>query len=345
MPAFDPLAETVFHVPYPEFTHFTSASAAFAGKTRTVTMQMAADVAAPAGSAGLWKAYFNDGTILVYCHGAAEIPNIPIAPGQVKLLRGSDLQPLATGSATVSGSTVTLTVTTLQLAPGGPVPAGGIGLEWCETKYLDAATISLKGMAALDLVPGSYFWLAAAPASWFSLSLITEQPGDVPSQNWKRFRAEPRLRTGPGVVSLPKPTDITGDGRTDWDSDSDTHVEGDTYVDGWISDADSGGWFGDCIIIVIGHDTNQNGKLDGSEVTDIIGKCIYDPGANSAKIFPIPDGSVIHHWNWEDSNRDGDRDPGERARHYIYNTKTGKLKVYDENGNLLFFGDPDDYGW
>ncbi|GIV03116.1 MAG: hypothetical protein KatS3mg015_1946 [Fimbriimonadales bacterium] len=30
-------------------------------------------------------------------------------------------------------------------------------------------------------------------------------------------------------------------------------------------------------------------------------------------------------------------------RHYIYNTTNGKLKVFDENGNLLFHGTPEEY--
>lgn len=119
----------------------------------------------------------------------------------------------------------------------------------------------------------------------------------------------------------------------------------DTYVDGWVSDSDPDGSDGDALIIVIGHDTNQNGKLDGDEVNHIIGKCTEVPGINDTKIYPIPDGSVIHHWNWKDLDGDWEPDPGELRYHYIYNTKTGKLKVFDGNGNLVFFGDPDDYNW
>lgn len=33
------------------------------------------------------------------------------------------------------------------------------------------------------------------------------------------------------------------------------------------------------------------------------------------------------------------QDPGEPMRHYIY----GTLKVFDENGNLLFHGNPEEY--
>jgi hypothetical protein len=345
VPGFDPVAESTFQVPHPEFLNFTTVSSAFMGKTRSVTMQMDAAVNAPTGSAALWKAYFNDGTILVYCHGAAEIPNIPMSPGQVKLLRGTDLQPLATGSATVSGSTVTLSVTTLQLNPGGLPPGGSAGLDWCETKYLDAATIANYGMSALDRVLGSYFWLGAAPGSWFSHGLFDGGPGNAPSQLARTWKPDPRFRTGPGLVTLPKPGDVDGDGRAEWDSNSDMHVEGNTYIDGWISDADAGGWEGDSLIIVIGHDTNQNGRLEASEVSHVIGKCIYNPGINYAEIVPIEDGSLIHHWNREDGNRNKRRDSGGKARHYIYNTKTGKLKVFDESGNLIFFGDPDDYAW
>lgn len=345
VPGFDPVSESVFHVPHPEFLNFATASASFMGKSRTVTMVMDAAVNAPPGAAALWKAYFNDGTILVYCHGEAEVPNIPILPGQVKLLRGSDLLPLATGSASVNGDTVVLTVTTLQLNPGGLPPGGSVGLEWCETKYLDAASLLACGLSALDRLPGSFFWLASAPGSWFSQGLYDVGARDTPSQQARTWMPDKRFVTRPGVVDLPKPADVDGDGRADWDSNSDMHVEGNTFIDGWISYEDSGDWQGDSLIIVIGHDTNQNGRLEASEVSHVIGKCVYLPGVNYAEIVPIADGSLIHRWNWEDSNGNRRRDPGERAGHYIYNTKTGNLKVIDESGNLNFFGDHDDYGW
>jgi hypothetical protein len=105
------------------------------------------------------------------------------------------------------------------------------------------------------------------------------------------------------------------------------------------------------MVVVIGHDLDGDGELSASEISAIIGKCVFiplpppnsHPAVNSVKIFPIPNGHVIHMWNIEDANGDGVWNPGERMRHYIYNTKTGKLKVFDENGNLLFHGDPEVY--
>jgi hypothetical protein len=38
-------------------------------------------------------------------------------------------------------------------------------------------------------------------------------------------------------------------------------------------------------------------------------------------------------------------DPCEPIFHYIYNTKTGILKIFDQTGNLIYSGPPAGYSW
>ena len=150
-----------------------------------------------------------------------------------------------------------------------------------------------------------------------------------------------RVPTPPGT---PKPADITGGGLKDWDTDRDTLIEplGDVIVDGWIADKGiPGADRSDLLLTVIGHDTNGNGKLDANEITAIIGECREVPGKNYQYIEQINGVFYIHHINWKDVNGNGIPDDGDNFWHYIYNTSTGVLKIYDRNGNLVYMGTPD----
>lgn len=336
--AFDPVVESTYTVPRPEYSEILSSTYAQSGNTRQVTIQMKSPVVLDPGSALLLKAYFNDGTILVGCLGSAEVANIPIPANQARLIRGSDLQPLATGTVVTSGDQVTLSVTTNVSRAGDDTAV--ISLRWVESQFADATTIAARGLSVLDNISGTYYWLETQPFAWASGALFrdaaTDQgsAGKVMDYDW-RWQVPP--------IGLPKPADIDGDGRTDWDSKSGTHVEGNTFIDGWVTDNDPNGPNGDSMVVVIGHDLDGDGELSASEITATIGKCVFVPGRNTVKIFPIAGGHVVHVWNWKDSNGDKKWNPGEEMRHYIYNTKTGKLKVFDENGTLLFHGDPEVY--
>lgn len=88
-PVFDPVTETVFYVPQPSFSHINSVSSTIAGNMRNVSVQMN-DSISLTNDAMIVMAHFSDGTSLVFCLGAAEVPNIPIQPGEVVLIRTQD---------------------------------------------------------------------------------------------------------------------------------------------------------------------------------------------------------------------------------------------------------------
>ncbi|RMG24596.1 MAG: hypothetical protein D6724_05725 [Armatimonadetes bacterium] len=340
VPVFLPKSQVTIWVNQPDYAAVQSAVATFDGLTRTVVVSMTGQVAFNNGDAMILKAYFNDGTVLVGTAGAANVPNIPLGVGAAKLIRAKSLEPLAIGTISIDGDTVTMSVTPTVPEPGDPIPPEGLQLERVGSVFADAPNVSLYGMALLDLVPESYVWATAQPSMWASISLFSDA-SSLSETAGRKMDYDPGWRVPP--VGLPKVADIDGDGRLEWDSDSGTHVEGNTFIDGWVTDDDPNGSAGDSMVVVIGHDTNQDGKLQPGEISHIIGQCVFVPGLNSVKIFPIPGGHVVHVWNWKDTNGNGKHDPGEPMRHYIYNTTNGKLKVFDENGNLLFHGTPEEY--
>ena len=71
----------------------------------------------------------------------------------------------------------------------------------------------------------------------------------------------------------------------------------------------------DMLILVIGHGSNKDGKLQAGEVTHVIGKCKYIPGRNKFEYEAIDGGYLVHHYNFKDTNGNYRWDPGEPIRH------------------------------
>lgn len=342
----DPVQETVFVVPRPDFATVAGASAQFGPLSRTVNLTLGAVPVFTQYDGMLIKSYFNDDTILLYAMGTTSIPNIPLGPGEVRLLRMSTGKVIGAGSASVSGSTVQISASTMVAMPVSQI-AGELGLERVEAVYVDSETVSTRGYSVVDQLFGSTLWLAQRPNMWESYTvfdgLTTEQAGQ---RQKYRFNKDPWWKVpAPGAPTSPrpKPGDVDGVGRPDWKSNNDTNLGGDIIVNGWVSDADPNGSAGDAMILAIGHDTNGNGILDLGEVTNIIGKCVFVPGRNVVWYEVIEGGYLINMDNFQDLNGNGVIDPGEQQRHYIYNTVTGILKVFDQNGQLLYSGSPSGY--
>jgi hypothetical protein len=165
--------------------------------------------------------------------------------------------------------------------------------------------------------------------------------------------------------SPPKPKDINGDGILDWDYPMDQQLgNGNKLVDLWGIDIAPAGsvivnnGYPDCFVVVIGTDTNGNGKLEGDEITAVIGACTFAAGRNYGWVDK--DTNVVHWVNLE-FHKDSNGNLTNRVkqkRHYVYNPNTGKLKVYfDPDGdgpapaylewptNEPSGGDPNDYPW
>jgi hypothetical protein len=150
--------------------------------------------------------------------------------------------------------------------------------------------------------------------------------------------------TVPPNPLLPKSGDVTGDGRQDWNAGRRGIIIaplGDVIVDSWIADnGPEGPDSGDSLIIVIGHDTNGNRKLEPGEVIAIIEECQKDPGVNNCEVVEYGGIIWIVHENWSDSNGNDFRDPGESSLVYKYNHVTGELWIYVD-GILVHRGTPD----
>jgi len=339
----DPVTLETFSVPHPAFSDVVTSSATFQGNTRTVVTTMANAVALGNGDGMILKSYFNDDTLLVYCLGTAEVPNFPIPPGQVRLIRMSTRQVIGSGSGVVSGATVTMTVSNLVASPGEALPNNMVALESTESVYVDSSTLVSRGQVIFDWLMGSTFWSSSRPLMSEKFGLYDGTYGvQTQVRQRHRIRRDRRWTVPPGN-GLPMPGDVDGDGRIDWKAGNDTVLGGGVTVGGWVSDHDPDGSNGDSMVLVIGHDDNNNGVLELGEITHIIGKCVFVPGMNIVWYEVIEGGYVIHLDNFKDLNGNGRWDPGEERRHYIYNTVTGKFKVFDEDNNLLYSGPPQGY--
>lgn len=314
--------------PFPDGATVSSATELTLLGNRQVDLHMQANVASSGGI--LVKAVFSNGLMLVGCLNGASVPNYGISSGQAKLIDPLTEQVLGNGTITVSNSTIRISASE---------PLVGTGqLTLAVSNYTDAYYLSIIGPEALERFPGSALPVGTSPAMY-------EIPNIILTNRFLPRKYDPRwvVEVPRETPFPPKPGDITGDGRNDWDCDGDTWIAplGDVYVDSWIADnGPTGASGGDSLVTVIGHDTNGNGKLEANEVTAIIRECREVPGMNSVYIEEIDGVYYVHHINWDDQNGNQRIDPGENVWHYIYNTSTGILKIYDKNGDLVYMGPP-----
>jgi len=144
----------------------------------------------------------------------------------------------------------------------------------------------------------------------------------------------------------PRPGDINGDGVHDYDYPSDTPVVGYILIDVWVvptSDTTAD------YVLVIGQDTNGNGRLEANEIWYPIGECPWPHGVNSGYIGT--DGKI--YWeSFNDANGNKNWDPGEPQKTFIYIPQTGELVViFDPDGpggqppREVYRGNPNDYYW
>jgi hypothetical protein len=142
----------------------------------------------------------------------------------------------------------------------------------------------------------------------------------------------------------PKPGDINGDGVADYDYPSDTSISGNITLDVWATDGDVNDY-----VLLLGEDTNQNGRLEPHEVWYPLGECPWPFGVN--KGYVGTDGKV--YWDsFNDTNRNRNWDPGEPKKTFIYIPQTGELVVlFDPDGpggqspREVYRGDPNGYLW
>ncbi|MCS7192848.1 MAG: hypothetical protein NZ937_07705 [Armatimonadetes bacterium] len=161
--------------------------------------------------------------------------------------------------------------------------------------------------------------------------------------------------------SIPRPADIDGDGVNDWDYPSDIKIPSSNFVVGlfgirrgvergflwWRTFMNTGSLYS----LRVGLDSNNNGLLEPNEIQYRIGQCPWPYGMNRGYIRLKQDGKRHVHWeSYNDSNRNGQEDPGEPKVHFIYDPLENRLKVYRKTPQgivyIEYIGNPDNYpGW
>jgi hypothetical protein len=313
----------------------------------------------------------------VYVAGGIEYPSDSrLSPGQAGLIKYDwdkhRAVKLASIEVQVTGNQVLLRVPSDLLSGYEPLMAvvrylpgdvnlehvgGGFGMCTSSTRLLD------------DRLSGGSIVLPPFPPSFISkISFVQDGEGGgnnrVRNRDDRRpfpFVIPPSRRGTPGEgvpVPIPdtsppsdpdrwpRPGDINGDGVRDYDYPSDTKVVGYILIDVWVvptSDTTAD------YVLVIGKDTNGNGRLDVGEIWYPIGECPWPNGVNEGYIGT--DGKI--YWeSWNDSNQNGNWDPGEQKKTYIYKPETGELVViFDPDGpggqppREVYRGDPNGYYW
>lgn len=323
MSAPSPVWRDSVHVyPKPTYSNVVSAgSTTVQGGQTQVTVQLGA-VPQVGGDAFVVVARFNNGLSLAACSGSATIPG---SPGQVALV-GATRTHLASGQASLNATTLTITAPSPALA--------GATLLSIETYYAPYYLTATEGNRVLSGGIASVWRAPGSPTVFLTTSLFGDDP---PYQLVPRPGVPHDFPRIPPLPGTPKPGDFNGDGRPGWDTGWYAFLPdlGDVFVSEVITDR-PGGPSQDSMITVIDHDTNGNGQLDPSEVSAVIGQCVFVPGLNAVYVEEIDGVEYVHHLNKEDGTNNG--------FHYIYNTQTGLLKVYDMQGNPIYFGPPDGYG-
>lgn len=327
IPGYDPIPVTIPH-PFPDGATISSVAESSSLGVRNVDVSMQETISTSGGT--IIKAVFSNGLMLVGCLNGATVPNYGIGSGQAKVINPAT-------EMVVGGGTVAVTSNIVRLSASESLVSIG-QLTHVASNFTHAYYLGAIGPEALEMFPGSFVSIGTAP-------LMSALPNVIRTNRFWPIKWDPRWTVEvPRVTPFPpKPGDITGDGRNDWDCNGDTWIAplGDVYVDTWIADNGAAGASNDdSLVTVIGHDTNGNGKLDANEVTAIIGECREVPGMNNVYIEKLDGVYYVHHINWDDENRNERIDPGEDVWHYIYNTSTGVLKIYDKNGDLVYMGPP-----
>lgn len=319
-----PGGDEVYVVDPPGYARISSVSYSVDAQGNATVSHQAEEPIIDFGDALLVITYLDNNHVIVACHGSAYIPNLCFAGGAA-LIDLDTMTVVEYGSYSVSGNTMTIDVTSSSLV---------------STNYLESHTSFAESDAIASYGPRV---LIEMFADTYGVSINSEMRVFAPVyQDDDDFIGVPGGARAPAPAGMPPTGDITGDGNDDWDFDSDTIIpNSDIIVDVWTSDnkPDTPGNHEDSIIFVIGHDTNGNGKLDVGEQTHIIGECVFPGGRNQGWIKKEGDGVWYAHWvNVHPIT-------GEKF-HYIYNTQTGILKIYNEDGVLVYIGPPEGWdGW
>jgi hypothetical protein len=259
------------------------------GGTGTIEVRMQRPIPSTTNDRFTLEVYFDSQIAVVFSHGSYEFQTEPVIyPGQSAVVRLADRVVLGYVNSQIIGDIITLTFSSGLIE-------GGSAYDLC-TRYLpghfDLNNVS-GGLGAcvsdsrLFLIPNE-----AAPNYTISMELYfqtTPHPRiPILLPRGREYGCPP---TGPNAGNIPKPGDVNGDGRNDWDYPGDKAVPGTNLIvgifgldlgpEGAVPVYRNGKWvYDDAYAIGIGRDLNGNGKLDWWEVEAWIGKCPFDGGQN-----------------------------------------------------------------
>lgn len=321
----------------PGYTKFSSVSIANVGVAVRFTFTMQAALPTTVPGKMLLQAAYGTQRALVVPLGSYDYPSTPVVPsGSAAVVSAGTWNVTHSATVTISGNQVIVDVPGFLVA-GSASPVAFCSYLPAEAGDAAAGALHQYSTSAMPFVPSS-----SSGTRWFLGSPGVEVPGQVNVDGPfpTKFMGGPPNQTG-----FKAPPD--NDDQVTWETG--IGPDGDS---GWSYDGTTNDYPGQpgkkvklfCIgnefRIGYGNDDDGDGNLDGSEVDAWIGKCGFPDGFQQASgWYQGADGT----WYWVHRNFSNN---GLQVRVYIYDPVRNKLKVFDENGNLIFFGDPGDFwGW
>ena len=318
----------------PSWMEISSASVSTAGANTQVQFTMGASVPGTISDVVCFEAQFGNRLIALPLGGYTLGSSPNLGPGQVGVMDIPSGTIVAYGSYSVNGSELTIQAPTSSL--------GGYSARIAATCYLPGGTELSLNVGNFGGQLGDYYDLDPALANVHTL-LPMHPEGSGGSL---RFNELPQLPVHfpwiiPGGITFPPQP-----GQGTWAASiGPTHEGG---YDFGVSAPWPGrpGYYvnlysiGGAFRIGYGYDTNGNGRLDPSEVTQWVAKCGYDGGRNGYfGWFQGADGKWYFTWRNYSHNL-------HQSMTYVYDPWNNILKVYNQNAILVYQGPPNGYwGW
>lgn len=263
-------SSTIIHVDYPAWSVATAHDI-----TVSTTGHLSGSVSLGAlpmvgSSAFVVEVVLSNNTYAVASFGTASIPGVAGTQNAFVFFDPVNRTILGTGIASIQGSSVNLDITNSVIS--------GTEVVRVKTRYAPNDLIVEHGTEVLGELSAS---LIRSDTGYRTVDVDTVFTGIIlPLDEPEGPRCPPR--TAQDWAWVQGLSDVNGDGIPDWDYIWDVRLGGsDVLVDlRGVDKSPAGPSINDEFILVIGHDSNQNGRLEDSEITQQIGRCQYVNGDN-----------------------------------------------------------------
>lgn len=262
----------------------------------------------------------SNGYTVISTFGSAELPGRLNTANRTMLIRNSDGIEVASGLGTLNGSLVNVSLS-------HPLLIGASVLGY-STRYAPANIVSTDGFRVLTELEVTSVATAGAVSSISMGRAINGIP--VPADQYH----VPPVATD----LLDAASDINGDGILDYNYQFDQKLpDTNMIVDlRGLRRSAIGPSVDDEFYLVIGTDLNFNNKLETGEITSTIGRGFKGNTKPKYTYISMGKGKFALKWKAIDPVTG-------KTYTFIFIAHTGTLKVFDENGNLIYIGPPGAY--